>query len=163
MTLGNIYYACEVDEPALHVSANQFDRKSVSHIDALLALRQQSIDARLQHADKSSFGSHAGDDGIEDGADAMPQRDRSQPLRHFPLDFSLRVSFFGAVGGDHGKLVIGVRVRLPGEHRLDQSLRHDVRKAAIGRGRVRVILHGQAEVSWRGLARPFQNIFSWAN
>ena len=142
MTWRNVYYAREVDEPALHVGANQFDSEPVSHVDALLPLRQQSIDARLQHADKSSFGSYAGDDGVEDGANAMLQRDRSQPLRHLPLDFSLCVSFFSAVGGDRGKFVVRVRVRLPGEHRLDQSLRHNVRKAAIGRGRVRVILHG---------------------
>ena len=105
-TWRNIYHAREVDEPALHVGANQFDRESVSHVDALLPLREQSIDARLQHADKRSFGSHAGDNGVEDGADAMLQRDRSQPLGHFALDFALRVSFFSAVGGDRGEFVI---------------------------------------------------------
>jgi len=55
----------------LHVGANQFDGEAVSNVDPLLPLRQQSIDARLQHADKSSLGSYSGDDSIEDSADAM--------------------------------------------------------------------------------------------
>ena len=57
MTWRNVYYAREVDEPALHVGANQLDPESVAHVDALLPLGQKSINPWLQHANKSSFGS----------------------------------------------------------------------------------------------------------
>src|SRR5580693_8250784 len=116
----------------LHVSANQFDLELISDVDSLLALRQQSINARLLHANKRSLWSDAGDYGI-------------------------------AVGGDRRKFAVRVRIGLACQHCFNQSLGHDVRKAAIGGGRVRVVLHRESEMSGYWIARPLQDIFSRPN
>jgi len=54
----------------------------------LLPLRQQSLDARLQHAHKSSFRSCAGHERVEYLADPVAHGDRRQSVRHFALNFS---------------------------------------------------------------------------
>ena len=71
--------------------------------------------------------------------------------------------FSCAVGGDCREFVIRVRIGLAREHGLDQALGHDVRKAAVGSGRVSVILDRQAEVARRGIAGALENVFSGAD
>src|ERR1700727_876175 len=55
--------ASEVDVPPLHVGADEFGVKSVSNIETLLALGEESFDVRLQNANERSTIGHAGDDG----------------------------------------------------------------------------------------------------
>src|SRR5208282_1167696 len=102
---------------------------------------------RLQGANKSSIRGHAGDNGVEGGTDSVLHGDGGEALEHIAFDFTSGIFFLGAVGGDGGELVVGIRVRPAREHRLDQALSHDVWKAAVSGGGVGVILHGKAEMA----------------
>ena len=58
------------------------------------------------------------------------------------------------------EVALGVGLRRSGQPRLQQPLRHHVGKAAVGRGRVGVVLHGQAEVAGRNLVRLHQHVLA---
>ena len=57
---------------------------------------------------------------------------------------------------------IGVRRRVAGERRLDEPLRDQVRIAAIGRRRVRVVAHSETEMAGRLRARRIDDVFAGA-
>ena len=90
---------------------------------------------------------------VELRADAPLQQQRRRRLLHLALDLRRVVLLFGAVRGEHAQLVVRVRRRAPGERRLQQALRDEIREAPVRRGRMRVILHRQAEVPFRA-GRP---------
>src|SRR5271167_1855683 len=104
--------ASEVDESLLHVSADELRAKLVAHIESLLALGEQSLDVRLQHANESSVIGHTSDDGVEDFANPVLHGHGSEALRHFTLNFSCSVLLLRTVGGDGCQFVIGVRILL---------------------------------------------------
>ena len=58
------------------------------------------------------------------------------------------------------QLIVGIRRRLARDHCLQQALRHQVGVAAVGRRRVRVILHREAEVPLWFPAGLFQHILA---
>jgi hypothetical protein len=58
------------------------------------------------------------------------------------------------------QLVVGVGRQLIREYRLDEALRYEVRKAAIGRGRMRVILDRETEVSLFWVAGTFEHVLA---
>jgi len=153
----------EINKPMLHVSPHQFRSQLVTNMQPLRSLGQQSLNVRLHDANKRPLGSDSGDDGVEGFTHPMTHRNGGQPFRHFPLDFSRGVAFLSAVRGDGGKIVVGVGSRFSVKQRFDQPLRDDVGKAPVGRGRVRVILHGKSEVPLLGIARTLQNIFARSN
>ena len=94
--------AGKVDVPLLHVGADEFDAKLVSHVESLLALGKHPLDVRLSDANEGSVIGHAGDDGVEGFANSVLHGDRGKSLGHFPLYLSCCVLFLSAVGGDGG-------------------------------------------------------------
>jgi hypothetical protein len=78
---------------------------------------------------------------------AVLKQQRRRGLAHLALDLVGGVLLLRAVEGELGELAGGVGRRRAGEHRLEQPLRHQVRVAAVGRRRVGVVAHGEAEVA----------------
>ena len=62
--------------------------------------------------------------------------------------------------GDYFQLRIGVRRRDTSQHCLDQTLSHQIGKAAIRRSRMSVIVSGQSEMPLIGIAGPNQHILA---
>ena len=122
----------------------------------MLALGQQSFYVRINDANKRPIRSYAGYDGIEDLANSMRQSDGCDPLLHGAFYFAGRVFFFGAVLRNLIQFIVTIWRRPASEDSFDESLRHQIRKAAIRRGGVRVILHREAEMSLVGIARTFE-------
>ena len=155
--------ASEVDVPLLHVGADEFDSQFVADVESLIALSEESLDVRLEHANEGSVIGSTGDDRIEDFADAVLHRDGGQTFRHFAFHFFGRVFFLRTVCGDRGEFAVGVRIRLSREHRFNQPLRDHVGEAAVGRGGVRVVLNRETKMSGRNIAGSLQNIFAGTN
>ena len=107
--------------------------------------------------------SDAGDNGVEDRADSILHGDGGEALGHFAFDLARGILFLCTVCGDCCELIIRVRIGLAREHGLDQALGHDVRKSAVGSGRVSVVLNRKTEVARRGIARAFEDVFSGAD
>lgn len=70
-----VLHFCEVDEAVLGVGSGQFGFYSVAYVEALGALCQEAFDSGLEDADESSFGSHAGDHGVEGFSDVRSHGD----------------------------------------------------------------------------------------
>jgi len=70
--------------------------------------------------------------GIELRADARRKEQRRGRLAHLPLHFRRIVLLFGAVNRERCELVAGIRRFLPGKRGLQQPLRDEVRKPAVG-------------------------------
>ncbi len=157
--MANVLSSSKIDKPTLHISPCKLCAQLVAHVQPLRSLCQQSFDVRLKNANKRSLRSDSGDHGVEGLTHPMAHRHGGQPLRHFALHFSRCISFLCAVRGDASEFVVGIGPGFSVEQILDQPLRDDIGKAPIGRGRVRVILHGKSEVSLLGIARTLQNIF----
>src|SRR5688572_1706668 len=90
----------------------------------------------------------AGDNAVEVAADLVRQEQRCRGLLHLALDL-LRVAFLTrAPLGNDRELLDRVGRRLSGTRCLEKALGHDVRIAAIGRRRMRIVANRKAEVSW---------------
>ena len=98
----------------------------------------------------------AGHDAAERRADARRQQQRRRGLAHLPLDLRRVVLLQRAMRGERGELRVAVRRAPPVERGLDEALRDEVGKAAVRRGRMRVVLHRQREVSRRRRARELR-------
>jgi len=57
--------ASEINIAPLDIGPDQLHTQPVSHIEPLLSLGKQSFDAGLQHANKGSLRSNAGDERVE--------------------------------------------------------------------------------------------------
>ena len=94
------------------------------------------------------FVRRAGDDPVELVADAArhPQRGRSLP--HQPLDLVGGILLFRAVRREHRQLGESDRApSRPGDGGLEQTLRHQIGKSPVRRGRMRVVGDREREVS----------------
>jgi hypothetical protein len=87
----------EINKSMLHVSPHQLCPQLIANVQPLGSLGQQSFDMWLHDANKRPLWSDSGDDGIEGFTHPMAHCYGGQPLRHFPLHFSRRVAFLGAV------------------------------------------------------------------
>lgn len=65
-----------------------------------------------------------------------------------------------AVRGDLLEFRVRIRIRFSRQRRLKQPLRNNVGETAIRRGRVRVVLNCEAEVTGRRLTGAFQHILA---
>jgi len=101
----------------------------------------------LQHANKGAVWSHSRDDRIEQFADSAGHCDRSDPLRHFPLNLPRRVFFRGTVGGDCSQIIVRIRSGLVRKYGFDQPLSDKIGEAPVGSRGVYIVLNRKAEVS----------------
>ena len=96
-------------------------------------------------------------------ADVRAQHHGGDALLHIPLYLARVVFHQRAARGDGVELVVGVGRRRFGKQGLQHSLTHDVRKAAIGRGGVGVVLHRQPEVAGRNFVGLYQHVLAGAH
>ena len=123
-------------------------------------MNEQAFHVGLQHADERAVIGDSGDDGVEDFADPVLHSDRCQALRHFAFHFSGGIFLLRAVGRNGSQFVIGIWILLSREHGLDQPLRDNIGETAVGRGRVRVVLDREAEVTGRRFSCLFQHVLA---
>ena len=83
-------------------------------------------------------------------------------LAHQALHFSGGILPLGAMSGDGAQFRFRIRTRAAGGGRLEQSLRHQVGVAAIGRGGMGIIVLGQSKVPFVFGAGRFHNVFAGA-
>jgi hypothetical protein len=158
-----ILRAGEVDVPAFDVRVHEPHAQPIADVGALVALREQALDVRLQDAHERAARRDARDDRVELLADPPAHRDRRDALRHRALDLARGVFLRGARRGDARQLLVRVRRRQSGEHGLDEALRHQVRVAPVRRGRVRVVLHRETEVAGFRITRPLEHVLARAH
>ena len=116
---------------------------------------------RIERAHEGSVVVHAGDDGLVGLADVRVQDDGGDALLHLALDLARGVFHLGASLRDGVELHLRSRAaRDVREPCLEQALRDHVREAAVGRGGVGVVLHGEAEVAGRWLIGLDQHVFA---
>ena len=96
-------------------------------------------------------------------ADAPLEEQRGRRLAHLALDLVRGVLLLRAVLRERLELRRGVRRRRVLQRGLQQALRDEVGVAAVGRGRVRVVAHRQAEVAGRRLAGPLDDVLAGAH
>src|SRR5436190_8665276 len=155
--------AREVDEPALDVGADELHPHAVADVETLGALLELALDRRLEQPHPGALLGSAGDDAVELLPDALFEEQRRRRLAHLALDLGGVVFLVGAVPGQLAELGERVGRRRAGERRLDQALRDDVRIAAVGRRRVGVVAHREAEVPGGLLARQVDGVFARAH
>ena len=122
----------------------------VAHIQPLLPAHQHPVHGRLDRAHEGAMIVHPGHNGVERLSDAI----RSWPPRRSASASRARLCARRLPSACTAPRPTPAHRRntataLPGDHRLQQALRHQVGVAAVGRGRVRVVLHREAEVPLR--------------
>lgn len=142
------------------VRANQRHAQPVPYISPLLALREQALDMRVHHADERAVRRDARHDRVEGLADATAHGDRRPALRHVTFNLPSGNRLWTCSWPRSFAPRCRCRRQLIRERRLDEALRHEVRKAAIGRGRMRVILDGETEVSLFWVAGTFEHVLA---
>src|SRR2546421_6550683 len=137
----------EVYEAALRVCREEAHAHAVADAEAPFAAHDATRDGRVDEARERALVFDSGDDCVEGLADAVAEEHCGGGLAQTPLDLARsrlhkiaalrnRFEFLARVGR--------VRARLDG---LQTALRDKVREAPVGRGRVRVVVDGQTEVS----------------
>ncbi len=131
----------------------QRDAQPVAHVQALLAAHQPAFHRRIEHAHEDAFGRHAGDhrgetSGPRGSCSATAAMRLSMARSHLA-----RGVLSSACSCARWRPVRRRHTAPAGVQRLEQPLRHQVGEAAIGRGGVRVIVRGQAEVALLGRRR----------
>src|SRR5262249_54797811 len=99
-------------------------------------------------------------DAVELLADPAGQQTRGRRLADRALHLLRAILLGRAFHGERAELVLAVRDRLPGERRADQTLGDEIRIAPVWSGRVRVLAHGEAEVSDDGLAWKARHVLA---
>jgi len=94
-------------------------RATYPYVQALLPLRQQSSTCGCSTRTKVPLGVTPVTSASNRLANPVAHGNRRQSFRHLALDFSGGVSFRGALAGNAGQLIIGIRSGLMGKHRLD--------------------------------------------
>ena len=136
----------EIDEPALHVRADELDVHPIADVETLEPADHPAFHHRLDDAHPRPLLRRAGDDRVEALAEARGEEERGGGLPHLALHLGGVVLLLGAVAGERGKLVVRVRRRPARDRGLQQALRREIGVAPIRRRRVGVVPHGEAEV-----------------
>ncbi len=150
--------------PLLDVGRDQLDAQLVADLEAVEAVDELSL---RRAASKIRTQVPFSDAPVTTASKRWPIRCSSSSaaadLRTWRSTLFGVVLLLGAVRGE--RLELGRRIgrRLPGERGLEQPLRDEVGKAAVGRRRVRVVAHGEAEVADRRLARPLDDVLARAH
>src|SRR5439155_26782547 len=131
-----------------------------THVEPLLTALDAALHRRVEDADPRALRRGAGHDAVELLADASRQETRGRGLPHQPFDLLGAVLLERAFRGERAELVATVGNFLPGERRADEALGDEVRIAPVGRGRVRVLAHGETEVSDDGLAGEARHVLA---
>ena len=79
--------ASEIDVSTLNIGSDQLHSQPVSYVKSLLSLREQSLDVRLQHANKGALRGYAGDERVEHLADPVAHGNGRKALCHFAFNF----------------------------------------------------------------------------
>ena len=77
----------EIDEAALDVGADELDAHAFADVEPRLAADDAAFDRRRDDAHPRPLVGRAGDDAVEDPADAIGEQQRRCRLADLPLDF----------------------------------------------------------------------------
>src|SRR5260370_144985 len=132
-------HAREIHVAALHVGRDQLDPHAVADVEPLPAAHQLALHVRLPDPHPRALVGRPGNEGVEGLADPRLHQQRRSRFPHLTLDLVRVVLLLRAVAREGAELVRGVRRRPARESRLEEALREQVGKAAVGRRRVRVV------------------------
>ena len=140
-------YDGEVDKSPRRISRNQLDGDTIANVKALPTLHHHSIDVGIESAHKGSVLVDAGDDAAEVLPDAGMEYHGGDPLLHLAFHFAGLILHHCAPLRDGIEIVFGVGLRCFEDESLQNALRHHVRKSAVGRGGMRVVVDREPEVA----------------
>src|SRR5262249_13451708 len=141
----------EIDEAALWNGAHEPDAHAIADVEPFLTALDATLHGRVEDPNPRALGRGARHHAVELLADPVAEGTCGRGLSHHPLDLLGTVLLQRALRGERAELVVAVRDLLAGERCADEALRDEIGIASVRGGRVRVLAHGEPEVSDHGL------------
>src|SRR4029077_16569504 len=93
-------------------------------------------------------------------ADTRFEQHGGGAFTHLALDLRSIALLLGAMRREAAQLLVALGHGAGGERGLQQPLGDEVREAAVGRSRVRVVIHCQSEMSFGSLSGALEHILA---
>ena len=135
-------------------------RTRVADVESLLAADHLPFDRRRHDPHPRALSRAPVTSASNSSPDARRDDQRGRRFPHLALDLVGRVLLRRAVRRQAARARPSCRATVPGERRLEQTLRQQIGIAAVGRRRVRVVLHGEPEMAGRLAARRIDDVLA---
>ena len=147
---------------ALDVGAHELHAHRIADVQAFEAPHQASLGERLQDAHPDSLVRGTRDHGVELRTRARFEQHGRGGLVHLPLHLRGIAFLLRAVCRELPQLLLAVGRGAARERGFHEPLRDEIREAAVGRGRVRVVIDCEPEMPLDGNTRALAHILRGA-